>query len=206
MWHSFPPLENIIECQRTYSPSDPPNISNLLVWHKTGMSVKDITVFPIRGVQSASQHNMVQSRAELGERSAWVWTLKAQMLHGAGGPHGHLNEEEGTHRRFLGNFFLPFVVVVGFLLIWFAFFGVFFFCLFALPQGSWTTQRKMQTWECVWRVKNEQIKNWLLPQVEKVLTPWGIWEKKCKQKTELCKALEPKQACSLSLMPQVSEN
>lgn len=64
---------------------------------------------------------MVQSRAELGERSAWVWTLKAQMLHGAGGPHGHLNEEEGTNRRFLGTFFFAFCCC------WFSFDLVCFF-------------------------------------------------------------------------------
>lgn len=136
MWHSFPPLENIIEYQRTYSPSDPPNLSNLLVWHKTGISVKDITVFPIRGVQSASQHNMVQSRAELGERSAWVWTLKAQMLHGAGGPHGHLNEEEGTNRRFLGSFFCLLLLLLVFFWFGLLFFGFSFFVYLPSPKAA----------------------------------------------------------------------
>lgn len=159
-------------------------------------------------MQAASQHNIYgaeQSRARQTQHSsrdterwnaAWSrWapgTLKVRRK--------RLTED------FWEGFFCLFIGSGGsFVLIWF-YVRFSFFCLFTFLQGNWTTQRKMQTWECVWRVKKEQIKNRLLPQVEKVLVPWGLWEKKCKQKAQLCKNLELKQACNSSLMPQVSEN
>lgn len=157
-------------------------------------------------MQPASQHNVYgaeQSRPGWMQCSgmdteswnaAWSrwapWTFKVRR--------------KGLTEDFWEVSFLPFFGRGGFVLPWFCVRFSFFVYLLS-PQGNWT-QTKMQTWECVWRVKKEQIKNGLLPQVETVLVPWGIWKKKCKQKAQLCKALELKQACSSSLMPQVSEN
>lgn len=145
-----------------------------------------------RGAQPASQHNAGGAARSGASAGLGCGCRKLERCVEQVGPWELQSEwEEGADRRLFGRLF---------------FFWLGFLLLFALPQANWATQSKTQALECVWRVKKEQIKNRLLPQVGEVLAPWRIWEKKCKQKAQLCKALELKQACSSSLTPQVSEN